>query len=60
MTMHSSFGSNLFARLRLLIFVVAGIVCYFLLPEQLGQMQRLLISWNVLAWLYLWFIWFRM
>lgn len=23
-------------------------------------MQRLLISWNVLAWLYLWFIWFRM
>lgn len=58
--MSSSLRSNLFARLRLLISVVAGLVCYVLLPEHLGQMQRLLISWNVLAWLYLWFIWFRM
>lgn len=58
--MSSSLRSNLFARLRLLISAVAGLVCYVLLPEHLGQMQRLLISWNVLAWLYLWFIWFRM
>lgn len=58
--MSSSLRSNLFARFRLLISVMAGLVCYVLLPEHLGQMQRLLISWNVLAWLYLWFIWFRM
>ncbi|MGX9273699.1 DUF1345 domain-containing protein [Pantoea ananatis] len=58
--MSYSLRSNLFARFRLLISVMAGLVCYVLLPEHLGQMQRLLISWNVLAWLYLWFIWFRM
>ena len=55
-----SFTSHVFARLRLLISMAAGILCYLLLPAQLGEMQRLLIGWNVLAWLYLWFIWFRM
>jgi len=55
-----SFTSHLFVRLRLLISMAAGILCYLLLPAQLGEMQRLLIGWNVLAWLYLWFIWFRM
>lgn len=58
--MSSSLTSHLFARLRLLISIAAGVICYFLLPEQLGELQRLLIGWNVLAWLYLWFIWFRM
>ena len=58
--MSFSFTSHLFARLRLLISMAAGILCYLLLPAQLGEMQRLLIGWNVLAWLYLWFIWFRM
>lgn len=51
---------HLFTRLRLLISVFAGVICYFILPAQLGTLQRLLMSWNVLAWLYLIFIWFRM
>lgn len=55
-----SFTDHLFARLRLLIYIAAGLLCYLLLPAQLGQMQRLLVGWNVLAWLYLWFLWFRM
>lgn len=60
LAMPFSLMPHLFARLRLLISVAAGIVCYLLLPAQLGEMQRLLIGWNVLAWLYLWFLWFRM
>jgi uncharacterized membrane protein len=51
---------HLFARLRLLISVLAGVVCYYVLPAHLGMLQRLLISWNVVAWLYLMFIWLRM
>ncbi|MBB1200859.1 DUF1345 domain-containing protein [Enterobacteriaceae bacterium 89] len=51
---------HLFARLRLLVSVLAGVVCYYVLPEHLGMLQRLLISWNVVAWLYLMFIWLRM
>ncbi|SQC92252.1 Predicted membrane protein [Cedecea neteri] len=58
--MSFSLKPHLFARLRLLISVAAGIVCYYVLPAQFGTLQRLLISWNVLAWLYLTFIWFRM
>ncbi|ATF92567.1 DUF1345 domain-containing protein [Cedecea neteri] len=58
--MSFSLKTHLFARLRLLISVAAGIVCYYVLPAQFGTLQRLLISWNVLAWLYLTFIWFRM
>lgn len=58
--MNSSLTTHLFARLRLLISIGAGTICYFALPAQLGIVQRLLISWNVLAWLYLVFIWFRM
>ena len=55
-----SLTTHLFARLRLLISIIAGVVCYLLLPAKLGELQRVLIGWNVLAWLYLWFIWFRM
>ncbi|VEB97703.1 Predicted membrane protein [Cedecea lapagei] len=33
---------------------------HHVLIPQLGTLQRLLIGWNVLAWLYLIFIWFRM
>lgn len=58
--MSFSLRTHLFARLRLLISVAAGVACYFALPAQLGTLQRLLIGWNVLAWLYLIFIWFRM
>lgn len=50
----------LFARLRLLISLSAGLITFFALPAQLGLLQRLLIGWNVLAWLYLFFLWFRM
>lgn len=58
--MSSSLTSHLFARLRLLLSIAAGVICYCFLPEKLGELQRLLIGWNVLAWLYLVFIWFRM
>ncbi|MFJ5158630.1 DUF1345 domain-containing protein [Pantoea sp. NPDC088449] len=58
--MGSSLTTHLFARLRLLISIIAGVICYYVLPAQLGTLQRLLIGWNVLAWLYLIFIWFRM
>ncbi|MFU9138558.1 DUF1345 domain-containing protein [Erwinia tasmaniensis] len=47
-------------RLRLLISIAAGLICFFNLPAHLGILQRLLIGWNVLAWLYLSFLWFRM
>lgn len=55
-----SLMTHLFARLRLLISIAAGVICYFALPAQLGTLQRILISWNVVAWLYLLFIWVRM
>lgn len=55
-----SLTTHLFARLRLLISIAAGVICYFALPAQLGTLQRILISWNVVAWLYLLFIWVRM
>lgn len=55
-----SLTTHLFARLRLLISIIAGVACYYALPTQLGMLQRMLIGWNVLAWLYLFFIWFRM
>ncbi len=48
------------ARLRLLMAMLAGVLCFFTLPPELGYLQRLLIGWNVLAWLYLFFMWFRM
>ncbi|WP_346826133.1 DUF1345 domain-containing protein [Serratia inhibens] len=44
-------------RPRLLLSVGAGILCYLLLPAQLSELQRLMIGWNVLAWLYLLFLW---
>lgn len=55
-----SLRTHLFARLRLLISILAGVICYYALPAQTGTLQRILIGWNVLAWLYLIFIWFRM
>jgi len=47
-------------RGRLLISIIAGVVCFFVLPSHLGILQRLMTGWNVLAWLYLFFLWFRM
>lgn len=58
--MPTSLTSTLYARLRLLLSITAGLICYFLISDKLGQMQRLLISWNVWAWLYLGILWFRM
>ena len=46
--------------MRLLIAMLAGVICFLALPPELGDLQRLLIGWNVLAWLYLFFMWFRM
>lgn len=46
--------------MRLLIVMLAGVICFLALPPELGDLQRLLIGWNVLAWLYLFFMWFRM
>jgi len=58
--MPTSLTSTLYARLRLLFSILAGVICYFLLSDKPGQMQRLLISWNVWAWLYLCILWLRM
>lgn len=58
--MNPSFTAHLQARLPLLLAIVAGIVSFLLLPTRLGDLQRLLIGWNVLAWLYLLILWFRM
>ncbi|MDF7662644.1 DUF1345 domain-containing protein [Erwiniaceae bacterium L1_54_6] len=55
-----SFRTYYHARSRLLMAILAGVVCFFALPAQSGYLQRLLISWNVLAWLYLFFMWLRM
>jgi uncharacterized membrane protein len=55
-----SFRTYFRARLRLLIAILAGVICFIALPPELGYLQRLLIGWNVLAWLYLFFMWFRM
>lgn len=52
--------AHLYIRLPLLISIVLGVVCFFLLPTNLGTLQRLLIGWNALAWPYLVFIWIRM
>lgn len=51
---------HLRAHRRLLIAIVAGLVCFFALPTHVAMMQRLLIGWNMLAWLYLLLLWFRM
>lgn len=51
---------HLRSRLRLLMSVFAGMVCFFALPATLGLLQRMLIGWNVLAMLYLFFLWFLM
>lgn len=55
-----SLGTYFRARLRLLVAILAGVICFFTLPPGLGYLQRLLISWNMLAWLYLFFMWFLM
>ncbi|MFU0869089.1 DUF1345 domain-containing protein [Kluyvera ascorbata] len=55
-----SFSTYFRARLRLLVAILAGVICFFTLPPALGYLQRLLISWNMLAWLYLFFMWFLM
>lgn len=46
--------------MRLLVAILAGVICFLTLPPEQGYLQRLLIGWNVLAWLYLFFLWFRM
>lgn len=40
-------------RPRLLISVLAGVLCFFLLPSSISWLQRLMIAWNLLAFLYL-------
>jgi uncharacterized membrane protein len=54
-----SFRTYFHGRMRLLVAILAGVICFSPSPEQ-GYLQRLLIGWNVLAWLYLFFLWFRM
>lgn len=47
------FKHYLHHRPRLLSSIVVGILCFFLLPGSISPLQRLMISWNVLAFLYL-------
>lgn len=58
--MDFSLRTHLRARLRFTVSIAAGVLCFILLPVQLGYLQRLLIGWNVLAWLYLILVWLRM
>lgn len=44
-------------RTKLLISISAGLLSTLLLPADLPWVQRLIIGWNVLAWLYLFFLW---
>lgn len=55
-----SVRSYFHGRMRLMLAILAGVICFVALPPDLGYLQRLLIGWNVLAWLYLCFMWFRM
>ena len=50
-------------RPRLLSAITAGVACYCalpLFPAHLSVFERLMVSWNVLAWLYLISIWVQM
>jgi len=47
-------------RPRLLVALLLAVISFFLLPANQPLTQRLLISWNVLAWLYLLFLWVLM
>ncbi|VTR30235.1 Predicted membrane protein [Serratia fonticola] len=47
-------------RPRLLISVGAGLVCVGLLPAHLPWLQRLIVGWNVMAWIYLLCLWHLM
>lgn len=58
--MSLSLRHYLHVRGRLLISIIAGLICFFALPAHLGILQRLMTGWNVLAWMYLFFLWFRM
>lgn len=47
-------------RPRLLMALFLGVISYFLLPDRQSIAQQLLISWNVMAWFYLIFLWWEM
>jgi len=47
-------------RPRLLISVGAGLVCVGLLPAHQPWLQRLIVGWNVMAWIYLLCLWHLM
>ncbi|MCX2957845.1 MAG: DUF1345 domain-containing protein, partial [Serratia symbiotica] len=57
MHIRSSFRHYWQVRPRLPFSVGAGLLCALLLPLQFSLLQRLMIGWNVLAWLYLLFLW---
>ncbi|CNI22476.1 putative transmembrane protein [Yersinia aldovae] len=50
----------LHTRPRLLLSVSAGVITYFLLPSHFTVLLRLMVSWNVSAWLYLLFLWLQL
>lgn len=47
-------------RPRLLIAVGAGLLCAGLMPAHLSWLQRLIVGWNVMAWIYLLCLWHLM
>lgn len=47
-------------RPRLLISVGVGLLCVGLLPAHLPWLQRLIVGWNVMAWIYLLCLWHLM
>ncbi|WP_431225698.1 DUF1345 domain-containing protein [Serratia sp. L9] len=56
MNFTSSFKHYWQVRPRLLVSIAAGVLCALLLPGHFSWLQRLIIGWNALAWLYLLFL----
>ncbi|MDW5418235.1 DUF1345 domain-containing protein [Iodobacter sp. CM08] len=59
-----NFKNNLFVftqtRPRLILAVLAGLICFVFLPKELSALSRGIVSWNVLAWFYLMTLWWLM
>lgn len=60
MGLYAHFKHYLHARPRLAFATLAGLICFALLPRELSTLSRGVLSWNVLAWIYLISLWWLM
>ncbi len=54
------FKHHVRARPRLITATITGLICFILLPAKFSLLTRGIISWNLLAWVYLIFLWVLM